>query len=141
MTSDDEVVLSTSVDGAQTWSTPSVVNTFTGLPAFTPTVAVNAAGVVGVTYYDFRQLTPTTTATLPTDYWFTSSSNHGASFAGEKQIAGPFDMLTAPYARGFFVGDYEGLATSGPSFIPFFVQANSGDTANRTDVFVTTISS
>jgi hypothetical protein len=50
-------------------------------------------------------------------------------------------MLTAPYARGFFVGDYEGLATSGPSFIPFFVQANSGDTANRTDVFVTTISS
>ncbi len=140
-TSDDEVDISTSVDGGQTWSMPSVVNTFTGLPAFTPTVAVNAAGVVGVTYYDFRELSLTNTTTLPTDYWFTSSSDHGLMFGGEKQIAGPFDMLTAPYARGFFVGDYEALATSGTSFIPFFVQANSGNTANRTDVFVTTIAS
>jgi hypothetical protein len=41
-------------------------------------------------------------------------------------------MLTAPFARGFFVGDYEGLS---PDLMPFFVQANSGNLANRTDVF------
>ncbi len=45
-------------------------------------------------------------------------------------------MKTAPAASGFFVGDYEGLATMGNAFVPFFVQANSGNTANRTDVFV-----
>ena len=47
-------------------------------------------------------------------------------------------MLTAPYAVGYFVGDYEGLAASGTTFRPFWVQANSGNTANRTDVFTTT---
>jgi hypothetical protein len=36
-----------------------------------------------------------------------------------------------------FVGDYEGLAHVGDTFVPFFVQANSGNTANPSDVFVT----
>jgi hypothetical protein len=48
-------------------------------------------------------------------------------------------MLTAPNAGGFFVGDYEALDTSGTTFKPFFVQANSGNTSNRTDVFATTV--
>jgi hypothetical protein len=46
-------------------------------------------------------------------------------------------MLTAPYASGFFVGDYEGLAMIGTKFEPFFVQTNSGNTSDRTDVFTT----
>jgi hypothetical protein len=50
-------------------------------------------------------------------------------------LAGSFDMKTAPDAGGFFVGDYEGLAAVGTAFLPFFVQTNSGNTANRTDVF------
>ena len=41
-------------------------------------------------------------------------------------------MRTAPDARGFFVGDYEGLSST---LVPFFAQANSGNTANRTDIF------
>ncbi len=134
----DEIALSTSTDGGATWSAPIRVNTPTGRPAFTPSVRVNASGVVGVTYYDFRSLT-TETTTLPTDYWFTTSTDHGKSFDNEMHLAGPFDMLTAPFARGFFVGDYEGLATNGTKFAPFFVQANSGNTSNRTDVFTTTV--
>ncbi len=134
----DEIALSTSTDGGATWSAPIRVNTPTGRPAFTPSVRVNASGVVGVTYYDFRSLT-TETTTLPTDYWFTTSTDHGKSFDNEMHLAGPFDMLTAPFARGFFVGDYEGLATNGTKFTPFFVQANSGNTSNRTDVFTTTV--
>jgi hypothetical protein len=134
----DEVALSTSSNGGATWSAPIRVNTPTGKPAFTPSVHVSSNGTVGVTYYDFRSLT-TETTTLPTDYWFTSSSNHGGSFANEAHIAGPFDMLTAPNAGGFFTGDYEGLDTSGTTFKPFVVLANSGNTSNRTDVFVTTV--
>ncbi len=134
----DEVALSTSTNGGETWSTPIRVNTPHGRPAFTPTVRVSSDGTVGVTYYDFRSLT-TETATLPTDYWFTTSSDHGVSFTTETHIAGPFDMLTAPFARGFFVGDYEGLDTSGTTFHPFFVAANSGNTSNRTDVFTTSV--
>jgi hypothetical protein len=48
-------------------------------------------------------------------------------------------MLTAPNASGFFVGDYQGLAASGAEFVAGFVQANDGNTLNRTDVFATTI--
>jgi hypothetical protein len=132
----DEVALSTSRDGGATWSTPIRVNTPTGRPAFTPMVKVSGDGTVGVTYYDFRNLQAGNTTTLPTDYWFTSSSDGGVSFGNETHLAGPFDMLTAPFAVGFFVGDYEGLDVSGTTFYPFFVKANDGNTGNRTDVFI-----
>jgi hypothetical protein len=136
----DEVALSTSTDGGATWSAPIQVNTNTpsNRPGFTPAIRVNAAEEVAVTFYDFRSLT-TETATLPTDYWLVTSADHGATFDSEVHLAGPFDMLTAPFASGFFVGDYEGLATMGTEFVPFFVQTNSGNKANRTDVFTTTV--
>ncbi len=130
----DEVALSTSTDGGAHWSAPTRVNTPTGRPAFTPSIRVNSAGVIGVSYYDFRSLT-TETATLPTDYWFTKSTDGGASFGSEVHITGPFDMLTAPFANGFFVGDYEGIDAASTTFFPFFVATNSGITSNPTDVF------
>ena len=136
----DEIALSTSIDGGATWSTPIKVNTNTpsNRPGFTASVRVNSAGTVGVTFYDFRNLT-TQTTTLPTDYWLVTSTDHGATFGNEVHIAGSFDMLTAPLTTtGFFVGDYEALANIGSTFFePFFVQANSGNTSNRTDVFTT----
>ena len=48
-------------------------------------------------------------------------------------------MRTAPFAEGFFVGDYEGLTSIGRRFAPGFVTANSGNLANRTDLFSTTV--
>ena len=44
-------------------------------------------------------------------------------------------MLIAPFAGGFFVGDYEALTTIGTTFEPFFVQTNDENKDNRTDVF------
>ena len=45
-------------------------------------------------------------------------------------------MKKAPVARGFFVGDYEGLAHAGSTFKVFFVQTHNADTGtNPTDVF------
>jgi hypothetical protein len=44
-------------------------------------------------------------------------------------------MRTAPFAQGFFVGDYEGLGHTRGAFVPFFVMTNSGNLSNRTDVF------
>ena len=138
----DEVAISTSSDGGATWSAPTQVNTNTpsNLPGFTPAVAVNSAGTVGVTYYDFRSL-GTKTTTLPTDYWFRSltATSVGLALGPETHISGPFDMLNAPFAGGFFVGDYEGIATIGATFLPFFVQTNDGNTTNRTDVFTTAV--
>jgi len=142
----DEVAYTRSTDGGATWSAAKRISTPTGRPAFTPSVAVSSDGTVGVTYYDFRALKAGDTTTLPTDYWFTSSTNGGRTFGGEQQVGATFDMTAAPVARGFFVGDYEGLDTSGTSFVPFFVRTNcpigtgtSCDTSNRTDVYTTTL--
>ncbi len=135
----NQIVISTSTDGGKTWAAPAVISKVTGRPAFTPTVAVNSAGVVGVTYYDLRNLPAGDTTTLPTDYWLTTSTNHGASFGNETHIAGSFDMLNAPNAGGFFLGDYEALGVNGTAFVPFFVQTNDEDKSNRTDVFTNSV--
>jgi hypothetical protein len=42
-------------------------------------------------------------------------------------VAGPFNMLDAPFAAGYFTGDYEALLTSGDSFVPVFVQGTCGN--------------
>jgi hypothetical protein len=86
-----------------------------------------------VTYFDFRSNTPAA-GTLPTDFWFTQSSD-GVTWT-ERRIDGPFDLRTAPNANGLFVGDYMGLAARGSQFVSFYATTNGIDTANRTDVRV-----
>ncbi len=134
----DKVALSTSKNGGASWSPPIRVNTPSGRPAFTPSVRANANGTVAVTYYDFRNL-GVSSLPLPTDHWVTLSSDAGVTFGGEGHVAGPFDMLSAPNARGYFVGDYVGLDANGSLFRPFFVQANSGNTTNASDTFAAAV--
>ena len=71
----------------------------------------------------------------------------GTSCGDETHIAGSFDLLKAPNAGGFFVGDYEALGVSGAAFVPFFVQAEPSATTPPpppattppTDVFTNSI--
>ncbi len=125
------ILFSRSTDGGLTWSLPVKINrTPTGIPAgdqqaFTPTVKVAADGTVGVTYYDLRNNTPA--PGLPTDYWLVrcSASCTSSSSWSETHAAGSFDEEQAPFARGYFVGDYEGMVTLGNTFGAFFVQAGT----------------
>ncbi|TXH68378.1 MAG: exo-alpha-sialidase [Lysobacteraceae bacterium] len=127
----DSIAISRSNDGGLTWSAPARVNAVAGVPAFTPSVHVNADGVVGVAYYDIRN--DTSAPTLLTDYWLARSSDGGATWT-DTRIAGSFDLLTAPNANGFFLGDYQGLSSIDGEFVPFYARTNNGDTANRTDI-------
>ena len=130
----DEVAFARSMDGGLTWSTPIKINlTPTNIPlknrqAFTPAVRVAADGTIGVTYYDFRNNT-TDPTTLPTDLFLVHSHDQGLTWKSETRVTpASFDMRNAPVARGFFVGDYEGLAAVGNSFRPFFVQTGAACT-------------
>lgn len=133
----DGIAFSSSTDDGLTWSAPVQINTATSVPAFTAAIFVADDGTIGVTHYDFRNNTADP-STLPTDAWLLRSADGGATWT-ETHLAGPFDMKTAPVARGFFLGDYVGLTATPSDFVPFFVVANSGDTTNRTDVVATRI--
>jgi hypothetical protein len=139
---DDLIMLSHSDDGGQSWSAPTKVNqtpsgTFTD-QAFEPAVHVNSQGVVAVSYYDFRN-DVAGDRRLTTDHWIVHSHDGGATWS-EAHLGGPFDMHQAPYARGYFVGDYQGLDSQGSAFRTLFTLASPGsDTVfpnpNPTDEF------
>jgi hypothetical protein len=129
----DGVALSRSSDGGLTWTVPVQLNREPSVPAFLPAVHVRGDGTIGVTYYDLRS--NTSEASLLTDYWLTQSSD-GVTWR-ETRIAAAFDYAFAPFARGYFLGDYMGLSSTGTTFLPVYGLANTGDTVNRTDIFAT----
>ena len=135
---DDEILLVSSSDAGATWAGPIVVHKLaSGLPTFTPTVAVNG-GTVAVTYFDTRFLTAGQTTNLPTDYWVSYSTDGGATWGNEQRITPTsFDSRTAPVARGFFLGDYEGLQPMGSGFAALFVKTNCNSTDTAGQVFPT----
>ena len=133
------ILFSQSTDGGSTWSSPTVISkTPAGVDAFVPTIAVNSAHAVGVTYYDFRNNTPGGSA--DTDVWLVrcSASCATATSWSETHVDGPFDLHQAPVARGEFVGDYQGMTTSGTAFQPFYVKAVTAP-SNPTDAFFTIV--
>jgi hypothetical protein len=132
----EDIAFSMSSDGGQTWSAPIKVNqTPTTIPAgdqqaFTPTVAVNSAGAVAVTYYDFRNNANAAPGSgLPTDYFIAVNPNPVSNPTNwsETQLTNTsFNMENAaPTSRGYFLGDYQGLAAAGQNFYALFAQAGS----------------
>jgi len=126
------VALATSTDGGLTWSAPVHINGAPSAPAFTPAVAAGG-GKVAVAYYDLRDDVPTDASRFLASSWLTTSADGGASWQ-ETALAGPFDLQTAPFAQGYFLGDYQGLGWDGTSFVSFFAATNSGNAADRTSL-------
>src|SRR5205823_1689664 len=61
----NQIELVHSTDRGRTWSAPIRVSSVPTTPAFTPSIAVDERGDVGITYYDLRTLRPGNTTTLP----------------------------------------------------------------------------
>lgn len=133
----DQVAFSMSSDGGFTWSQPIKVSQSPASDnvldeqAFIPSVEV-ADGVVGVSYYDFRN--DDDTGELA-DHWLvtcSSSCSDPASWSGEVRLTDTsFDYTFAPLTgSGFFLGDYVGLAADGADFLAFFQQSSAGDSGD-----------
>lgn len=123
-------------DGGASWST--VTSPGVGAYAFEPTIAVDARGTVGMTWYDLRRDRPHD-APLIADVWFASSRDRGQSWH-ETHVAGPTDLRTAALAHQNRVGEYQGLAASGPHrFVAILTLAAPFATDGPTDIFAARI--
>jgi hypothetical protein len=130
-----QIVLAKSADGGKSWEDPIAVPAERGAQDFVPSVAVNSLGEVAVTYYGFAAGAPPSGA-LMTSYWITLSKDGGHSWMPAQQLTrSPFDLRTAPFNRGLFLGEYQGLAAAGPTFIAVAALANGHSLENRTDIY------
>jgi len=122
----DDIVITTSADGGATWSPAKRVDAPNGQFAFTPNVAVASDGTVGVSYYQWQS---TSTGSELADYWIrraspsaiVSTNTDSLDATAATHVSGPFNTLDAPFAGGYFLGDYNGLTSVGTSFSPVFV--------------------
>jgi hypothetical protein len=132
-----------SLDGGRTWSPTIKINkTPTNIAlgnqqAFNPVVSVLDDGTIGVRYSDFRNNTPDV-ATLGTDEFIIhchpdtpTSCTDAANWGSEVRLTdASYNMRQAPFARGWFVGDYVGMDTDGEDFLPFWTQPFATDPGN-----------
>ncbi|MFK0222717.1 sialidase family protein [Streptomyces vinaceus] len=131
----DSVQLVRSTDGGRTWGAPELISP-KDVPAFSPSIAVDERGTVALTYYDLRFLKPGDTTTLPTAYQLATLPHGDPKHRTERRISRIFDWLQAPYAGGYFLGDYQGLVTDGKGGVrAVLTETHSGEPRNRTDVY------
>ena len=102
--------VASSRDGGVTWTSTAV----TGVTAFAfhPSIAVNAHGTVGVTWYDLRNDRAGDDA-LTADAWFARSHDRGKTWR-QTHVAGPLNIRGLPSSgNGHQLGEYQGLAAIG----------------------------
>jgi hypothetical protein len=135
----DEIAFAMSKDGGQSWSDPIRINKtprdrnhILRQQAIVPTVEAGPDGKIVVTYYDYRF--DRDDGREATDYWAVicdsnsldcgKSSNWGIELRLTEKS---FNMLHAPVARGYFLGDYMGLAHARSRVYPAFGLADGND--------------
>ena len=137
----ESIAFSASRDGGHTWSAPIEINhTPPRVPAanrqaFIPSVAVDAAGLVAITYYDFRF-----NGNEPeglTDLWAItcrpkkkSDCLDAHAWRETRLTDESFDIGAAPVAGGYFLGDYDGLAALRNQFVAVFSVSSATDPAD-----------
>ena len=128
----DAIAVSRSSDGGRSWSVPLAVNRDPAVAAFTPTLRVRADGSVGLLHFDLRSNTADA-ATLLADLWLLTTRD-GISWT-ETAVTRGFDLAWAPSVTGgYFLGDYQGLASAGSTWLPLVVLPGKS-AANRSDVW------
>jgi hypothetical protein len=132
----DQIALSASLNGGRTWSAPIKINQTPTTPtlrrqqAFTPSVEVTGSGKVVVTYYDFRN--DDGTGEFADYFGLSCTANCQSAFAwvpaNEIRLTQrSFEIRNAPFARGYFTGDYEGLATNATDGLSIWSQPVGSD--------------
>jgi hypothetical protein len=144
-----KIAFSQSTNGGLTWSTVIRIDQSPGdTPAFVPQIHVASDGTVGLLYYDLENATAArpglTDAFIAHCHSTSTDCTNPASWAagGETRLStsGSFDYTTAPDAGGYFLGDYDGLTSSGTTFKALFDMSQPIATAGKSDLFANSAS-
>ncbi len=117
----DQVILSRSLDGGGSWSEPILASDGPlDAPNFTPAVAVNGNGLVGVSYYSLRN---DPGRHVFADEYLSVSRDHGESFGRSTRVSPvAWDIGSAAVTEGgLFLGDYQGLVAGRQTFYPVWI--------------------
>jgi len=137
----ESIAFTASEDGGLTWSPPIEINqTPKALPvqnqqAFVPSVSVNADGLIAITYYDFRfnddgPEALTDMWALTCRPWERCNCLYVRDWREIRLTDESFDFGMAPFAGGFFLGDYDGLVRAGNNFVAVFSVSSIVDPAD-----------
>jgi hypothetical protein len=145
----DQIAFSMSKNNGKTWSHPIEINKTPRVPAnrlreaaFVPTIAVNSAGVLAVTYYDFRN--DDSSGELADQFaLFCDPAVRNCAVAhnwgDEKRLTDiSFDIRdAAETGAGFFLGDYEGSASAAADVHPAYAKT---DGAGESSIYTRNLS-
>jgi hypothetical protein len=134
-----QIVVARSGDGGVSWSEPVAIDAHQATSAFVPSIAVNERGEVAVAYFELvatPAAAPAAARTLPARYAVVRSTDGGRSWSAPRPLADPFDLRTAPFNGGFFLGEYQGLAAAGTRFVGVAALPNGHRLDDRTDVYL-----
>jgi hypothetical protein len=138
----NQIVLSVSTDGGENWSAPRRVSDGPAdAPSFTPAVAVNGGGRIAVSYSSLRN---DPQRRFLADAYLAISVNQGQTFRPAVRLSSNVsDVRFAAFARGFFLGDYQGLAAGRDLFHSLWMGTLAASRRNppsrQPDVFVRSI--
>jgi len=127
------------IAGPRAGAVETVRSNMAGYPA---QIHATADGTIGLTYYDLQNATAAqpglTDAFIAHCHAATSDCGNPANWAvnGQTRLtATPFDYTTAPDAGGYFLGDYSGLAATGPVLTAYFGVARPVAVSGASDIF------
>ncbi|HEX2644148.1 MAG TPA: sialidase family protein, partial [Thermoanaerobaculia bacterium] len=138
----DQIVLAVSTDGGESWSEPRRISDGPDdAPSFTPALAVNGQGQVAVSYYSLRN---DPARRFLFDLYLGVSADQGETFRPSQRVTpGASDVRFAAFARGFFLGDYQGLTGGRIVFTPFwistFARSARSRAINQPDAYTRTV--
>jgi hypothetical protein len=113
----NDVLVTRSTDGGQTWSTPLNITQSSRDDQWFPWLSVAPTGTVAVTYFDRRYSPPKLIDTS-----LSQSTNGGTSFTTQRVSEVSWNPDLA-FRLGFFIGDYNGLDTTASTALPFWTDA------------------
>lgn len=116
----DQIVMASSSDGGASWSEPRRFSDGPDdAPSFTPAVAVDGRGRVGVSYYSLRN---DPARAFAADLYLVESDARGRPRKARRISPTSFDARDAAVTEaGFFFGDYQGLVGLRSGFLPLWI--------------------